>query len=215
MSLRSWVYFGVLCIAWGIPYYLIKVALLDVSPSGIAFGRVAFGSLVLCAIVPPSPLAPHRAASAGAGLRRARRSRPSLLFDFNGRTLVSSSLTGLLLAAMPFVVALLSIAVDRSEHVTGWQVGGLAIGIGGVAVLLGFGGRDRESLLGAALVAAATVLYSVGALAVKRWLADVPLRASTAATLVIAAVALALERLQRLPCIFPALPRSSQLPDSA
>jgi drug/metabolite transporter (DMT)-like permease len=132
-----------------------------------------------------------------------------------GERWISSSLTGLLLAAMPFVVALLSIAVDRSEHVTGWQVGGLAIGIGGVAVLLGFGGRDRESLLGAALVAAATVLYSVGALAVKRWLADVPLRASTAATLVIAAVALALERLQRLPCIFPALPRSSQLPDSA
>jgi drug/metabolite transporter (DMT)-like permease len=104
---------------------------------------------------------------------------------------------------MPFVVALLSIAVDRSEHVTGWQVGGLAIGIGGVAVLLGFGGRDRESLLGAALVAAATVLYSVGALAVKRWLADVPLRASAAATLVIAAVALAPGAIATPPMHFP------------
>jgi drug/metabolite transporter (DMT)-like permease len=200
MGRRSWFLFVFLCIAWGTPYFFIKLALADLSPSAIVFWRIALGAVVICAIVPAADwkrLARRLPAIAFVGLIDLA---IPFYFISAGERLISSSLTGLLIAAMPLVTALLALAVDRSERVTRWQLAGLVVGLTGVAVLLGLGtAHDRGTLRGVLMVAASTFMYAVGALAVRRWFGDLPVRAATAATLVVAAMALAPSTFASLP----------------
>src|SRR5438552_1705479 len=47
MSRRGWLLFGAMCVIWGIPYLLIKVAVGDLAPSVVVFARTGIGALVL------------------------------------------------------------------------------------------------------------------------------------------------------------------------
>src|ERR1700760_3046994 len=106
MPRRSWLLFAAMCVIWGIPYLLIRVAVRDLSPGTLVFGRTAIGGLILL------PIAIH-----GRGFRAAfgpvlRRWRPLVAFTIieiaipwwmlsDAETKLSSSLTGLLIAAVP------------------------------------------------------------------------------------------------------------------
>jgi drug/metabolite transporter (DMT)-like permease len=93
---------------------------------------------------------------------------PFLLISY-GEQHIASSLTSLLIAAEPLLVALFALRFDPSERVGGLRLLGLLVGIVGVAVLLGFDvGGDEQKLLGAAMVLLATAGYACGALIVKR-----------------------------------------------
>jgi drug/metabolite transporter (DMT)-like permease len=63
MSARAWVLFGVVSLLWGVPYLFIKVAVDEVSPSFLAFTRVALAAAVL------APIAVRRGALRGLGAR--------------------------------------------------------------------------------------------------------------------------------------------------
>jgi len=63
MSRRSWALFAAMCVIWGIPYLLIRVAVRDVSPGTLVFFRTVIGGVVLL------PLA-LRAGGFGPVLRR-------------------------------------------------------------------------------------------------------------------------------------------------
>jgi len=43
---RGWIAFAALCVIWGIPYFFIKLALVEIPPVDVAWGRVAFGAAV-------------------------------------------------------------------------------------------------------------------------------------------------------------------------
>src|ERR1700722_19105327 len=58
---RTWMAFSALCIIWGVPYFFIKLAVLEVSPFVVAWSRITIGALILL------PIAWHRG-----GLRAAR-----------------------------------------------------------------------------------------------------------------------------------------------
>jgi drug/metabolite transporter (DMT)-like permease len=93
---------------------------------------------------------------------------PFLLISF-GEQHITSSLTSLLIATDPILVALLALRFDPAERVTGIRSIGLLIGIVGVAVLLGFDvGGDEQKLLGAAMVLLASLAYATSALLIKR-----------------------------------------------
>ena len=47
MARRSWLLFAAMCIIWGIPYLLIRVAVRDVAPGTLVFARTAIGGLIL------------------------------------------------------------------------------------------------------------------------------------------------------------------------
>src|SRR3989442_472562 len=81
----------------------------------------------------------------------------------------------------PAVLALVGFA--KSERVTGLQLVGLLVGMGGLVVLLGFDvGGHGQQLLGVIFVLLATAGYAVGALLLKHSsLAQVP-RIGVAAT---------------------------------
>ena len=50
MTRRGWVLFGALSVIWGIPYLLIKIAVADVDPLIVAFGRTLIAALLLLPI---------------------------------------------------------------------------------------------------------------------------------------------------------------------
>lgn len=47
MSRRGWLLFSALCVIWGVPYLLIRVAVIEIDPLLVAFGRVLIGGLIL------------------------------------------------------------------------------------------------------------------------------------------------------------------------
>jgi drug/metabolite transporter (DMT)-like permease len=173
---RGWALFLFMSVLWGVPYLLIKVAVDDLGPAWVAFGRTVIALAVLL------PLARRRRVL---GCLRGRWrglaligllevAAPFLLISAGERH-VSSSLTGLLIASEPLLVALLALRLDATERVDGTRLVGLVVGIAGVGALLGLDvGGDRWELLGAAMVLAATACYATGALLVKRRFADLP-----------------------------------------
>lgn len=47
MTARGWFLFSLMGVVWGIPYLMIKVAVDEVSPSGVVFTRCALGAALL------------------------------------------------------------------------------------------------------------------------------------------------------------------------
>src|SRR5438552_11453118 len=109
MSRRGWLLFGAMCVIWGIPYLLIKVAVGDLAPSVVVFARTGIGALVLV------PLATARR-QLGAPFSRWRPLLAYTVIEIGGPWLflssaerrLSSSLSGLLVAAVPLVGAALA-----------------------------------------------------------------------------------------------------------
>src|SRR3954468_24229054 len=50
VSRRAWIAFAAVSVLWGIPYFLIKVAVEDTSPLFVAWSRIAIGAAVLAPI---------------------------------------------------------------------------------------------------------------------------------------------------------------------
>jgi drug/metabolite transporter (DMT)-like permease len=165
MSVRAWSCFAAVAVLWGIPYLFIKLAVDDgVPPVFVAWGRVAIGAAILL------PWAWK------AGLLGSLRGRlrwaclwglteiaiPFPLIAF-GEQRVSSSLTAILIASAPLMVALLAEVLDPAERARGRQLVGLLIGLGGVIALVGIDVAGSTSeLIGAGAVLAGTLLYAVG-----------------------------------------------------
>lgn len=170
MTRKAWLLFIAISIFWGIPYFFIKIALRELDPTTIVFARVLIAALTLL------PLAIWQGAIAP--LRKSWRAilmltfiqiiGPFLLITY-GELHITSSLTSLLIATEPLLLALFALRLDQSERVTGLRFVGLLVGLVGVIVLLGFdvsGGEYR--FLGVAMVLLATAGYSLAALMVKR-----------------------------------------------
>ena len=139
MTRKGWLLFIAMSVIWGIPYLFIKIALLELNPGVVVFARVGIATLVLIPIaMVQGALQPLRKRWLMiAGLACVQVVGPFLLISF-GEQHITSSLTSLLIATDPILVALLALRFDPAERVTGLRSVGLLIGIVGVAVLLGF-----------------------------------------------------------------------------
>ncbi|HYX49430.1 MAG TPA: DMT family transporter [Ktedonobacteraceae bacterium] len=170
MSRKGWILFIAMSVIWGIPYLFIKIALLELNPGVVVFARVGIAALVLIPIaIYQGVLQPLRKRWLMlTGLACVQIVGPFLLISF-GEQHITSSLTSLLIASDPILVALLALRFDPGERVTGIRSLGLLIGIVGVAVLLGFDvGGDEQKLIGAAMVLLAALGYASSALLIKR-----------------------------------------------
>ena len=189
MNRRSAALFAAMCLIWGIPYLLIRVAVRDFAPGTLVFLRTAIGGLVLL------PLA-LRAGGFGSVLRRWR---PLVAFSIiemaipwlllgDAEQHLSSSLTGLLIAAVPLIGVLVA-ALTRSEDRGGGaaRYAGLGLGFVGVVVLLGV---DLGSAHVGALVeiAAVVVGYAVAPVIMARRLSGLPSIPVICASLLLVAI---------------------------
>src|SRR5438876_1620947 len=174
---------------WGVPYLLIKIAVGELSPFVIVFGRVAIGAAIVAAV----------AARRGVlgGLRGRLRdvlvlalvqlAGPFVLLAYGERH-ISSSLAGVLVATTPILTGLLAFVVPDADRPTGLRALGLALGICGVALVLGV--EVRGDLLGGVLCLGTSLGYAVGAHMLKRRFAGVEPVAVLAGTLTAAALVL-------------------------
>jgi drug/metabolite transporter (DMT)-like permease len=199
MTRRAWLLFATVSLLWGVPYLFIKVAVAEVPPVTVVFVRVALAAALL------APVAARRGTLRGLHgrllpllvLSLTEITVPFLLISM-GEQRITSSLAGLLIAAMPLFVALLALRFDAAERVSGSRLLGLLLGIGGVAVLLGVDlGGDLRQVAGGAMVLLATLCYASSTLLVKRFFSDVPMLgvvtvATAIASLLLAPFALAL-----------------------
>lgn len=170
MTRKGWILFIAMSVIWGIPYLFIKIALFELNPGVVVFARVGIAALILIPIaISQGVLRPLRKRWLMiAGLACVQIVGPFLLISF-GEQHITSSLTSLLIASDPILVALLALRFDPGERVTGIRSLGLLIGIVGVAVLLGFDvGGDQQKLFGAVMVLLAALGYAISALLIKR-----------------------------------------------
>lgn len=157
---------------WGAPYLLIAVAVEEVAPVLVVAGRCAIAAATMLAIAGPDRLRSLRARHLPwiGVLAVLQYAVPFTLISI-GEQSVPSSLTGILIAATPLFVAALAPLVDRSETPVGGQALGLAVGFGGVVLLLGVDVADA-SLAGGALIMLAALSYGSNAFVLKLRLAD-------------------------------------------
>lgn len=170
MTRKGWLLFAAISLFWGIPYLFIKVAVGQLDPVVVVVGRTGIAAAVLL------PVAAYRGAlrplnrhwPAVASLALIQIAGPFLLISY-GEQHISSSLTSLLIASEPLLIALLALHLDRAERVGGARFAGLLLGIGGVVMLLGLDvGGDRLALVGAGMVLLATAGYAASALMLRR-----------------------------------------------
>ncbi len=208
MTRKGWLLFTAMSVFWGIPYLFIKFAVRELDPAVVVFARVGIATAVLL------PVAAHRGVLrqlhggmlAIAVLACVQIVGPFLLISY-GEQHIASSLTSLLIAADPLLVALFALRFDPSERVSGLRLVGLLIGMGGVVVLLGLDvGGDRQRLLGAALVLLAAAGYAAGALLIKRpAIAALPILGVVTVECTTATIVLLPLAVTRLPSRIPSL----------
>ena len=188
VSRRGWILFAIMCVVWGIPYLLIKVAVGGVSVPMVVFSRTALGALILL------PLA-LRSGQFGA-LRPVWRwlvafAALEMIVPWgllsNAEQQLPSSLAGLLIAAVPIIGVVMARLTGGAERLSPRRWAGLLVGLAGVAVLAAphLAGGHAWPIAEVLLVA---VGYATAPLIAARKLADVPALPMTTACLILAAL---------------------------
>jgi drug/metabolite transporter (DMT)-like permease len=174
---RGWALFGAMGLIWGVPYLLIKVAVDDLHPTVVVFGRTSLAVVVLVPI----------AASRGALRPALLHWRPVLAFAAlelagpwflltDAERHLPSGLTGLLVACVPIVGAVTAYLLGDRSALHPVRVAGIAVGLGGVALLVGgdVRGRHGASWWSVIEVLLVCVGYATAPFIAARRLGDVP-----------------------------------------
>ncbi|MCH9840852.1 MAG: EamA family transporter [Candidatus Nanopelagicales bacterium] len=180
MTKRGAILFLSLGLIWGLPYLLIKVSVEYLSPEVIIFLRVLLAAMILMPVVIKR------------GYLRQLKGHwkwvfvfaiVEITFPFGALTFaelrLSSSMTGLLIAAVPIVSAIFAWRLGIDDRITGMRVAGLAVGILGVASLVGFDLTGGE-LLSASLLIITVIGYALGPIIVSQKLSTAPALAAIA-----------------------------------
>jgi drug/metabolite transporter (DMT)-like permease len=187
LSTRGWLLFAAMGVIWGIPYLLIKVAVAEIEPATLVLGRTAIGTLLLLPIAlfrtDLRALRPHWRLLAIYTFVEVI--GPWLLLS-HAETRLSSSLSGLLIAGVPLVGALLAWATSHDDKPDAWRWVGLGLGFVGVALVVGFN-VAADDLIAVGEVGLVVLGYAIGAMLIAR-MRDVPSLAVVAASLTIAAI---------------------------
>ncbi|MEP6694892.1 MAG: DMT family transporter [Chloroflexota bacterium] len=205
MTRRGWILFAAMGLIWGIPYLFIKIAVSELTPASLVFLRTAIGAALLL------PLAFAR--------KDLRRLLPHWkwivaytfvevaapwFFLSDAERRISSSLSGLLIALVPSIGAMLAWATGSDDRLDLRRVAGLGLGFLGVAALVGLdvGAGDIAAVGEVALVALG---YALGALIISRKLQGLPLFGVVAASLTLTLLAYAPVGIAQLPHALPSV----------
>ena len=188
MTRRGWLLFVAMGVIWGLPYLLIKVAVREISAPMLVEMRTGGAALLLV------PLAIAR------GQLRPVLSRWKVLVAFSlaevtvpwlmlfdAERRLSSSLSGLLVAAVPLVGVVLARLTGTADRLSSRQLAGIFVGLAGVAALVGLDVGSSD-LLAAASMGVVAIGYATGPWILSRYLSDLPGLGVVAVALTICAV---------------------------
>jgi drug/metabolite transporter (DMT)-like permease len=202
MSKRGWLLFAAMGLIWGVPYLFIKIAVGTLSPASLVLLRTGVAAVLLL------PIAAYR----GELRPMLRYWKPLLAFTVaelavpwfllsEVETRLSSSLTGLLIAAVPLVGAMLG-WFTGTDRLDARRLTGLGVGLAGVAALAGLdlGAGNAPALLELAVVA---IGYALGPFILARGLADAPRLGVISSALTLTALAYLPPGLLQMPHTWP------------
>jgi drug/metabolite transporter (DMT)-like permease len=192
-----------MCIIWGVPYLLIKVAVGAFTPASLVFLRTGIAAVALL------PLAAMR------GQLRVLlpKWKPLLAYTVvelavpwlllsSAEQRLTSSLTGLLVAAVPLVGAVLARIAGGHEPLGTRRLVGLLVGLAGVVALVG-ADFDGGNAIAFAKVAVVAIGYALGPFILARSLSDLPGLGVVAMSVALTAVGYAPVGLAQLPSRWP------------
>jgi drug/metabolite transporter (DMT)-like permease len=172
MARRNAVMLVALALIWGASFMFIKIAVRELAPATLIFGRIGLAALTLAVTAPRSTWPALRANARWlvvVGL--VNTAIPFWLLSW-GETRIQSGLASIIQAAVPLVNAALAFLFFRELRVTGAPLVGVGIGFVGVALLVG--AQPQGKILGALAVVAMALFYGAGGLLASRHLRAVP-----------------------------------------
>ena len=203
MSRRALLLFALMSIIWGVPYLFIRIAVGEVTPATLVFGRTAIAAAILLPVaLTRTDLRPvldrWRWVVAFAVVEIAI---PWVALG-SAEQHISSSLAGLLIAGVPLVgaaIALLSGGADRFGPV---GLLGMLIGLVGVVAIVGadFAATDTTALVQVGIV---VVGYALGPAILARRLDGLPTVGIMAVSLALCAVVFAPIAATQWPAVVP------------
>ena len=205
MTRRGWALFAAMAAIWGIPYLLIKIAVGELTPASLVFLRTAVSAALLLPVAAArgwlAPLLPYWRWVLAYTIVEV--SLPWFLLA-DGERRLSSSLTGLMIAAVPLIAAVVQLLTRGDDRMDRRRVAGLLVGFVGVAVLVGLNVSFKD--LGAVGEVGLVALgYAVGPIIVARRLPSLPAVGVVAASLVLTALLYAPVAIPQLPRAIPSL----------
>jgi len=196
---RGWLLFATMGVIWGIPYLLIRIAVRDIAPPTLVFFRTAGAGLAFLPLLgrPSNTVLLLRHWRPVAVYTVIEVAVPWLLLS-RAEQHLASSLSGLLVATVPLIAVIIS-WVTRHEPAPGWRrLGGLALGFGGVAIIVGIDLRGPD-LIAVLEVLGVALCYAVGPFVVVLRLQAVPTNLVVGASLVLTGAGYAPYGLTHLP----------------
>jgi drug/metabolite transporter (DMT)-like permease len=171
---RGLILFAALGIAWGIPYLFIKVAVSELEPGMVVLARSGLAAILLL------PLALFRREV----VQVVRRWKPMLAYTIveiilpwyflsSAEQRLPSSTAGLLLATVPLAGVAIAFAMGRPERLSRLNWLGIALGMLGVAALVGLDIAGSD-LIAVAEMGVVVVGYALGPAILARWMSDLP-----------------------------------------
>jgi drug/metabolite transporter (DMT)-like permease len=174
VSRRGWALFIALSIIWGMPYLFIKVAVAHVSPATLTSARTGLAALVLLPVVlARGQLRPVLARWRWVLLFAVVEIAIPFVLLGTAEQHLSSSLTGLMVAAVPLIGAVLGLLFRLADRIDARRLLGLLVGFAGVSALVGIDLRGGDLLAAAGVLVAATG-YAIGPIIADRRLSDLP-----------------------------------------
>ena len=174
MTKRGWFLFSALSFIWGTPYLMIRVAMVEVSPAVMVFTRLVLGSALLL---------PWAMRQGALGVIKTHW-KPIMLFGLIEMAFpwaaigfaeqkISSSLAALLIATVPMINGLIAKQMKLDLDWDVKRVVGIAVGLGGVATLVGLDVK-ADSWWAVAACMITVIGYSTAPILISSKLADVP-----------------------------------------
>jgi drug/metabolite transporter (DMT)-like permease len=184
----------VLALIWGSSFMFIKVAVRELDPATLIFGRLGLAALTLTVVVGVTlgarailrELRAHWLPLLVVGL--VNTAVPFWLLSW-GETRIDSGLASIIQASVPIFNALLAFAFFHDQRAARAQLVGVTVGFLGVALLVG--AQPEGKILGALAVVGMAACYGLGGLLTRRLLAGVKPQVVSLGTSLAAAAAVA------------------------
>ncbi len=177
MTERGWVLFAAMAVIWGVPYFFIRVAVEELEPSVVVFGRTSLAAVVLVVVAQRS----------GAIRPALARWRPVLAFAILEMAIpwillttaeqhVASGLAALIISSVPIVGAVAAFVLGDRSALRPVRLVGIVAGLGGVVLLVGhdLGGDGAPPWWSIAAVLVVVVCYATAPFIITRRLEGVP-----------------------------------------
>jgi drug/metabolite transporter (DMT)-like permease len=206
LAAQDWALLLALSLLWGASYFFSKVAVGALPPLTVVALRVGIAALALhvaCRLLGQVPPLSHWRDLAVMGLLN---NVVPFSLIFWAQTEIASGLAAILNATSPLFTALLAQVLTKDERLTPAKLSGIALGIGGVAVLVGVeaAAAVQASLLPLLACLAAAIFYALAGIFARRRLGDLPPLSGaagqvTASSVIALPVALAVDQPWLLP----------------